>query len=1220
MAHKKCLNCSLKIKNLCKGSKDDAFCEDWLPIQANCRRCLRLRRCIKKDEKVSSGYVCSKFRRNKYPPTTLQEIKRELENESLSGDEVEEDLFSPVNLVEDIISSNFNPKVFDDINEQDISIAKNDIDFVLNPNFMGIDLFPMQLKVVMDFMNTNCFVGETLSYTNKGVLYFNELYEENNKPKKLKPLSLIVSGLEGNFKISHFGRTKRTKRLIKIELQNGINLKGTPNQRIEVLDKDYNIVWKQLSKLKHNDHIVLKYGSNLWSKESYKFPEFTYTNKNSNNIGRPAFKCKYPTKMTKHLARLIGYLVSDGCLNKDKISFVSMDQDIIDNFIICFEKCFGKNIYVGIRTIYNEETGVTRKVLSISHPGILAFFYKNVFTTGPVLAYHKYIPKAIRCSLRSHNLEFLRGYLEGDGNYDKGGIRASSASRLLIREIQQILINLGVYSSIKEDYDKDNVKVVLPRSKYDYKNKRGHIWIWPTLYKYLKPLSERKVKMAGNVNLEVGERGGGSDSLIGKTFVGSKDFFNSATNKIPYSGGWYVIDRENKRLRLKIRSDINYFNCPYKILNDISKTFNEFKNPVNNIKKRITDIKNNIRFIPVVKITNYNKKVYDVFDYTIPKHEKFLANGISVHNCPYCSDVNYVQKLKVDTPIDDLLDRVVLYDNKGVCPKCGETKYDAFEDKQLNHWSQLIGAAGQRSGKSTLTAILCALITYKYLCLPNPPDFFPGVLKNTTLHGTFVSLTFGQAFDNLWQPYYELITGTKWFKEYISFLESKGEEIGKELIKVRDTFIVFHHKNLSFYPSGPDKRKLRGRTRIISTIDELGWFFGGEGAVKYNPDEIYEALDNSLMTILSGSKKVFPIYPYTPTAYGLYISSPSSKTDKSMRMYNQSKTSDSIYGFHKATWEFNPNISKDDLREKFRSDPVKADRDFGANPPHSSSPFISSPAAIASLITKRGNLLRLGKMKVINDSLGGKLLAPTVSILRSHNIPCVLGLDAGYSFDSFSCVLQHLNGSDKEKFAVSGVIELRPDPHPLSFPHIYKNVIAPIIRRFNVQLVVTDRWQSIDLTQKIFQEHNIESIMYTLRYDDFEEIRTKILSGEYLFPRVERPFNELLSVEKSINDLIDKSPVAHFILQLLMVKDTGRTVTKGDEITDDIFRAFSLGSTFLMDEDYKSIFEGISKETKTGYEIKDMCVVINKSSGGIGISPVGNSGSSLGAIATRGGM
>ena len=118
-------------------------------------------------------------------------------------------------------------------------------------------------------------------------------------------------------------------------------------------------------------------------------------------------------------------------------------------------------------------------------------------------------------------------------------------------------------------------------------------------------------------------------------------------------------------------------------------------------------------------------------------------------------------------------------------------------------------------------------------------------------------------------------------------------------------------------------------TRYWSSMDEVGHFTGKDGSMTLDADEVALALDNSLLTLRTSSNNLLPKYPDVPTAHSFYISSPRAKLDKIMRLYKQSQVIPSYYGIRYPTWEFNPNIKREDLNDRFLSDPVGAERDFG---------------------------------------------------------------------------------------------------------------------------------------------------------------------------------------------------------------------------------------------------------------------------------------------------
>ena len=54
--------------------------------------------------------------------------------------------------------------------------------------------------------------------------------------------------------------------------------------------------------------------------------------------------------------------------------------------------------------------------------------------------------------------------------------------------------------------------------------------------------------------------------------------------------------------------------------------------------------------------------------------------------------------------------------------------------------------------------------------------------------------------------------------EYHGMLRHYETRYGQQLLKFNDTFVVYRPRSLMFYPAGPDKRVLRGRTRVFACI------------------------------------------------------------------------------------------------------------------------------------------------------------------------------------------------------------------------------------------------------------------------------------------------------------------------------------------------------------------------------------------------------------------
>lgn len=549
--------------------------------------------------------------------------------------------------------------------------------------------------------------------------------------------------------------------------------------------------------------------------------------------------------------------------------------------------------------------------------------------------------------------------------------------------------------------------------------------------------------------------------------------------------------------------------------------------------------------------------------------------------CPKCSNPKYVKHIK-DVPLDikaaNFPEHFQLM-HYGVCPKCKKTKRDHFASQTLNPYQELAGLAGQRVGKSLITAAGCAYLTHKTLKLQNPSKVYG--LLNTTLVGTFVGLTYNAAYEQLWLPYKGFIDNSPWFNQLHEILDHYGNTLGEELYKPGQATIHYLHRNFLAYPSGPNRKTLRGKTRAWSAIDELDFFTNdedGEDLVKMNGVEVYKSLSNSLLTVrVAWKKNVREGNQNLPNAYQFNVSSPQSARGVLTETVNRNQESTRVYCFHLATWEMNPNIKKADLAQEFADNPEKADRDFGANPPLADSPFITDVTAVNAMFGERPNAVQYDYVHRKN-AMGVTRRAAVVSklIAPSHLPPSIMALDAGFTANSFALTIGHrelLPGGGK-RIRCTGVVEIIPEKNvcTLDYNAIADKIIYPLIEGLNIQAVFADRWNSIKLLHDIEAKYEIPAEQYSIKYRDFTMFRSYIEDRGLIMPRTE---TELLKRDKILKPDLTQyprsfayKPLDHFYLQTLTVKDNGRDVVKGARLTDDIWRALALMSHWLLDDKF----------------------------------------------------
>lgn len=537
--------------------------------------------------------------------------------------------------------------------------------------------------------------------------------------------------------------------------------------------------------------------------------------------------------------------------------------------------------------------------------------------------------------------------------------------------------------------------------------------------------------------------------------------------------------------------------------------------------------------------------------------------------------VSRSHKLKDATKREYYFDKV-----KSIKAVGQQATYDISVKKEHRFFANGIvvhNCIGQRAGKSMSFSFFMGYLLHKYLKMQKPSELLTG-LPNVTLTATFTATDFKTANETLWQPFCDIINESKWYREYHSCLDyySKIYDTGKEtdsVYKYMESFLHYRHRKLFLSASAPNKRTLRGRTRFAFGIDELGWFDASSEAkdrIRISADEIYGALDRSMKTVRSAAKNMFAQgYDNITPGLAFNISSPSSQQDKIMTMVRIHKDSRIVLPVHLATWEYNPKEPRANFKKEYEEDPIKAERDFGANPPMTDSPFFENEELVRSAFSDKINRI---EYEYIDKKKEGKdlLRRAAVAVPKPQgDIPAsILFVDAGYSNNSFAMGVGHRRDKD---VVIDLLCEIAPvkGKSVLYYPKIFESVVTPIIQKMNVKYIVADRWNSLFLLHKCEEDFKIKSEQYSCKYADFTMFKSYMEGQRIKFPRLEMKPEEILNIS---NDLYPHAfqykPASHLYMQLLTVSDTGKTITKGTNRTDDIFRALVLGCHYLLDDEW----------------------------------------------------
>jgi intein/homing endonuclease len=512
-------------------------------------------------------------------------------------------------VIHDIINSTIIIKTFDN-QFHSISYIK-----YIDDNDSNIFYEYIPLKLAFAITIHKCVNENTLIYTQNGLKRINkiskDIYNDSHKAQITKELSLNVMGRLGYSKATQIYKGDIIDTL-KITTSLGYSLEGSHKHPILTYNDKYEEEWKKLSDIKVDDHIIMKYNTqcfgNLISTEMF-VKNYKFINNTT--------KYKIPMYVNEKLAYLIGLLIGDGSYSTEidyPIDFCChKDVNIKDIYISYFNELFEADIKIAD---YTKNKKVFR-ILKCSK-------YIREFLLWCGLKYetaiNKTIPWVILENTRECHINCLKGLFDTDGGINKDSIHYTSISEQLIIDIQNLLLNLGIISSVNK-LTNNSLENHSQAYRLLITGYQAHLF-----YKYVGFNEIRKQEKL-------------------------KNKYGEYTNKIKSN----ILEIPNgKKLINNFRNEIySYYNV--KRCDQISLKLSQFMSRVinNSAKLRLYDLKfiidkfddiskfgkngekikyiyeNNLLFQKIVKIDNSKSQVYDLY---VPGDHSFIGNGVINHN------------------------------------------------------------------------------------------------------------------------------------------------------------------------------------------------------------------------------------------------------------------------------------------------------------------------------------------------------------------------------------------------------------------------------------------------------------------------------------------------------------------------------------------------------------------------------------------------------------
>ena len=281
-------------------------------------------------------------------------------------------------------------------------------------------------------MSGKCVTGDTLVFTDQGLTPIADLMPSDAHEGEFTPIERQVRGFKAMQAATHFYHGGQAETLT-VKTRLGYTLTGTPDHRIWVRYANGQEDWKRLGDLSIGDVVAVERQLELWGAET------TIVAPNARSLPNVK-RYPLPQELTPDLAYVMGLLVGDGTLTyKNAITLSTGDPFIAQTFTEIVGRLFN----------YPVQQKTNGKDYIISSQQIRVFF------ADLGLSYHraheKVTPQSILHAPEAIVTAYLQGLFDADGFVENryGNVRFSSSSERLAREVQLLLLNYGLITSLR---------------------------------------------------------------------------------------------------------------------------------------------------------------------------------------------------------------------------------------------------------------------------------------------------------------------------------------------------------------------------------------------------------------------------------------------------------------------------------------------------------------------------------------------------------------------------------------------------------------------------------------------------------------------------------------------------------------------------------------------------------------------------------------------------
>lgn len=417
-----------------------------------------------------------------------------------------------------------------------------------------------------------CVTGDTIVWTNKGLMEIREIpryfYAD---PKTHQVYGAKLPGFDtdkvvatNNFASHWFDLGEQAT--LKIKLAQGFELEGTLEHPVVVMTGNGIMKYRRLDQIQKGDYVAIAYGREQFGNLQL---------------------------IDKETAYLLGLLTGDGNLSHaGRVGLTNTDPEIIEFF-----RNYLKTHYPASALTVNKQSFL------ISNWDFKRYLYQMGM-----------VPPTILQSSKSSQVAFLQGLFDTDGSISRtrAEFEYTTVSEKMARQVQMMLLNLGVIASLNKKGRKDN----------GYYRDVFRISITGSALKAFGQsvgfILSRKQKLLSNHIRKMGRVNTNVDIIPGISHLVNQSWKELSAKRLSNEKLSKTIDKIRRRGRVSRQT-----------LSDYVAYVNSLQTDTSNLEYLRSILEAQLFFSRVIEKTSSRARVYD---FTVPKTHSFLGNGFINHN------------------------------------------------------------------------------------------------------------------------------------------------------------------------------------------------------------------------------------------------------------------------------------------------------------------------------------------------------------------------------------------------------------------------------------------------------------------------------------------------------------------------------------------------------------------------------------------------------------